>query len=131
MAAELGYADKALAFFHRGLFVDLADMHGNTADGVHIASCGGVWTALTYGFGGLRDHEGEFTIDPRLPEGWEHLSYNVTIRDVQVRVTVRPGEVELVSVRGKDAGVVTVLGQEVRVACEPQVVVGETVLVAG
>ena len=98
---------------------------------MHIASCGGVWTALTYGFGGLRDHEGEFTIDPRLPEGWEHLSYNVTIRDVQVRVTVRPGEVELVSVRGKDAGVVTVLGQEVRVACEPQVVVGETVLVAG
>lgn len=131
MAAELGYADKALEFFHRGLFVDLADMHGNTSDGVHIASCGGVWTALTYGFGGLRDHEGEFTIDPRLPEGWGHLSYNVTIRDVQVRVTVRPGEVELVSVQGKDAGVVTVLGQEVRVAGEPQVVVGETVLAAG
>ena len=49
MAAELGMHDKALDFFHRGLFIDLNNLHGNTADGVHIASCGGAvsYTHLT------------------------------------------------------------------------------------
>jgi hypothetical protein len=32
--------------------MDLADVAGNVVDGVHIASTGGVWMALTYGFGG-------------------------------------------------------------------------------
>ena len=42
VAAELGLKETAHHFFNRGLFVDLADMHHNTSDGVHIASCGGV-----------------------------------------------------------------------------------------
>ena len=53
------------------LFVDLADLHDNTADGVHVASTGGVWSALVYGFGGFRDHGGQFSLDPRLPETWD------------------------------------------------------------
>ena len=69
IAAEVGYHDLALRYFLAALFVDLADRHGNTADGVHVASTGGVWSALVYGFGGFRDHGGRsVAIDPRLPE---------------------------------------------------------------
>ena len=46
IAAEVGYNDLALRYFFDGLFVDLADLHRNTADGVHVASTGGVWSAL-------------------------------------------------------------------------------------
>ena len=71
IAAEVGYRDLALRYFHSSLFVDLADLHGNTTDGVHVASTGGVWNALVYGFGGMRDYNGEITFDPRLPDGWD------------------------------------------------------------
>ena len=62
------------------LFVDLADLHHNTADGVHVASTGGVWSALVYGFGGFRDHGGRFSLDPRLPESWPSLTFRLTLR---------------------------------------------------
>ena len=38
--------------------VDLVDAHGNTTNGIHIASCGGAWLAMVAGFGGLRDFDG-------------------------------------------------------------------------
>ena len=53
IAAEVGYAELALRYFYQAMFVDLADIHGNASDGVHVASTGGVWSALVYGFGGL------------------------------------------------------------------------------
>ena len=46
IAAEVGYHDLALRYFLAALFVDLADRHNNTSDGVHVASTGGVWSAL-------------------------------------------------------------------------------------
>lgn len=55
VAAEVGHQDMALDYFYRGLFVDIGDAHGNTSDGVHIASAAGTWRALVCGFGGLRD----------------------------------------------------------------------------
>ncbi len=110
IAAEVGYADLAYRYFLSALYVDLADRHANTSDGVHVASTGGVWSALASGFGGFRDHGGVFTIDPRLPESWHELTYRVTLRGTRVRVTVRDTEVELtvedggsaeISVRGE------------------------------
>src|SRR5665647_3420176 len=58
MAAEVGYHEMALRYFHSALFVDLADLHQNTVDGVHIASAAGVWGTLVNGFGGMRAHDG-------------------------------------------------------------------------
>ena len=69
IAAEVGYHDLALRYFMAALFVDLADRHANTSDGVHVASTGGVWSALVSGFGGFRDlGGGQWCIDPRLPD---------------------------------------------------------------
>ncbi|HEX5857408.1 MAG TPA: glycosyl hydrolase family 65 protein [Microbacterium sp.] len=75
LAAEVGYQDLALEYFEKSIFVDLADLHHNAADGVHVASAGGVWTALVAGFGGMRDHFGDLTFDPRLPADWPELSF--------------------------------------------------------
>lgn len=90
MAAEVGYHDLALRYFHAALFVDLDDRHANTSDGVHVASTGGVWSALVAGFGGFRDlGQGRWYLDPRLPDGWDHLTFRLTLRGTRVRVTVR------------------------------------------
>ncbi len=64
IAAEVGYHDVALHYFHQGLYVDLMNLHGNTVDGLHIASTGGVWSALVFGFGGMRDHGGALSLRP-------------------------------------------------------------------
>ena len=114
IAAEVGYADLAYRYFLSALYVDLADRHANTSDGVHVASTGGVWSALASGFGGFRDHGGEFTIDPRLPESWHELTYRVTLRGTRVRVTVRDVEVELV-VEDGDSAALSVRGEAVTV----------------
>ncbi|KQO63696.1 glycoside hydrolase family 65 protein [Curtobacterium sp. Leaf261] len=86
IAAEVGYHDLANQYFMSALYVDLADLHGNTADGVHVASTGGIWSALVSGFGGMRDHGGRITFNPRLPKEWEKLTYRLTIRGSRVRV---------------------------------------------
>jgi len=49
--------------------------------------------ALVYGFGGMRDYEGELDFHPRLPSVWSRLRFPLTWRDRQIEVDVRPGEV--------------------------------------
>jgi 3-hydroxyisobutyrate dehydrogenase-like beta-hydroxyacid dehydrogenase len=63
VAAEIGNEAKALEYFDYALMMDLADLAGNVSDGVHIASTGGVWQALVFGFGGVRDYDGALCID--------------------------------------------------------------------
>jgi alpha,alpha-trehalose phosphorylase len=61
--------------------------HGNTADGIHVASCGGTWLALVAGFGGLRDFKGVVRFHPRLPAGWTRLRSRVAVRGSPSRST--------------------------------------------
>ncbi len=110
VAAEVGYQEMAMEYFFAGLYVDLGNLHDNTSDGVHIASAGGVWSSLVCGFGGMRDHHGHITFDPRLPEGWTSLGYTLQIRGSRLRVeltheaitlTVDKGPVLSLQVRGE------------------------------
>ena len=80
MAAEVGYGEAALDHFTHALFIDLDDTHGNTIDGVHIASTGGVWSSLVSGFAGLRDQGAVPYFDPRLPAEWDGLSFHLKIQ---------------------------------------------------
>jgi len=128
IAAEVGYADLALRYFHAALFVDLDDRHNNTADGVHVASTGGVWSALVSGFGGFRDHgsdrgEDQWQIDPRLPASWPALVYRLTLCGTRVRVTVRADELELFVEDGPGPLCFNVRGEQVKVQPGPPVVV--------
>ena len=103
IAAEVGYHDLALRYFHNALFVDLADLHDNTTDGVHVASTGGVWNILVYGFGGMRDHNGMITFDPRLPSSWTGLTFQITLRGTRVRVNLSREEICFEVVEGDTA----------------------------
>ncbi|MCU1405485.1 MAG: kojibiose phosphorylase, partial [Glaciihabitans sp.] len=114
IAAEVGYHRLALKYFTSGLFVDLADLHNNTADGVHVASTGGVWSALVYGFGGVRDYFGRIELDPRLPEGWEQLTFRMTLKGTRVRFDLRQDEIEI-SVEDGEEATVHVRGHSVTV----------------
>ncbi len=115
LAAEVGYGDLAYDYFEHALNVDLLNLHGNAADGVHVASTGGVWAALVYGFAGLRDDTGSWQFDPRLPAGWDGLEFNLRRNDASVHfhltidtfsASLRSGEEKIsFSVRGEECSV--------------------------
>lgn len=102
LAAEVGYQDLALEYFEQSIFVDLGDLHHNAADGVHVASAGGVWTALVSGFGGMRDHYGELSFDPRLPADWPSLSFRLHWRATALQVTVTADALRIDAAGGDD-----------------------------
>jgi len=88
MAAEVGLDDKAWRYFLDTLRVDLDDLHGNAAHGVHMAAMAGSWLALTWGFGGLRVVGGLPSLDPRLPAAWRGYRFGLRWRDARLRVQV-------------------------------------------
>jgi alpha,alpha-trehalose phosphorylase len=101
IASEVGYPEAALEYFLAASRVDLDDAHGNTADGIHVASCGGTWLALVAGFGGLRDADGEIRFRPQLPAGWERLRFRVEVRGQLIEVDMTPGETGYRLVEGR------------------------------
>ena len=76
-AAQIGYDDAAIHYFYQALYVDLADTHGNTADGAHIASAGGVWGTIVYGFAGMFDSGTTLKFAPRLPRDWDGIVFRI------------------------------------------------------
>jgi alpha,alpha-trehalose phosphorylase len=92
LASEVGYPDAALDYFLDACAVDLLDLHRNTGDGIHVASCGGTWLALIAGFAGLRDFDGAARFAPRLPVAWERLRFNLEFRGQTVEVDMRREE---------------------------------------
>ena len=123
IAAEIGYAEEAYEHFSKALVVDLADVHGNAADGVHIASTGGVWSALVSGFGGMRDYRGDITFDPRLPEQWSKLTYRLTVMNVRFKVEVTANTISFVIEEGDETLHVKVQDKPVDIAPGAPVVV--------
>jgi alpha,alpha-trehalose phosphorylase len=123
LAAEVGYQDLALEYFRQSIFVDLADLHHNASDGVHVASAGGVWTALVSGFGGMRDHFGELSFDPRLPADWPELSFVLHWHGTRLTVTVTIDELRVTADDDGDALVFSVRGEAYAIGG------GETVVV--
>ena len=79
-AAELGYADAAYRYFMQTARMDLDDVNGNVAHGVHVAAMAGSWVSLVYGFAGLRDDDGSIAFAPRLPAAWNRLAFRM-LRD--------------------------------------------------
>jgi alpha,alpha-trehalose phosphorylase len=86
VAAEIGEEELACGYLDFALLMDLADVAGNVSDGVHIASAAGAWMALVFGFGGVRDFDGQLTVDPHLPAAWRSLAFSLRFRDRQLRV---------------------------------------------
>jgi alpha,alpha-trehalose phosphorylase len=82
--------------------MDLRDPR-NTRDGVHMASLAGSWLALVAGYGGMRDHGGQLSFAPRLPDALTRLSFALRWRQSKLRVTVTVNEASYSLEDGSDA----------------------------
>ena len=86
---------KAIHYGMAALLMDLADVGGNVKDGCHIASMGGAWMMLTYGFAGMRDDNGSLSFWPRrAPEDNAILRVPLTYRGQMLEVEIGMDQVE-------------------------------------
>jgi alpha,alpha-trehalose phosphorylase len=91
VAAEVGHLHLAYEYFQETALVDLWDLAGNTADGLHLASLSGAWLVAVAGFGGMRDHGRTLAFAPRLPEPLTGISFRLMYRGRRIRVDIGAG----------------------------------------
>jgi alpha,alpha-trehalose phosphorylase len=92
LAAEVGHLGLAFDYLVEAAYTDLHDLHDNVNNGLHMASLAGAWMALVAGFGGMRDHGGELTFAPRLPESLTRFSFRMCFRGTRISVGVSESE---------------------------------------
>ena len=101
MANELGYADLATRYFTYAMFMDIADIGGNVGHGLHLASIGGIWMAVVYGVGGLRDHGGEMHFNPKLNHAITAISFKLLVRGSRFKVDISPEQTTYTLLEGE------------------------------
>jgi alpha,alpha-trehalose phosphorylase len=84
----VGRLELAYEYLRETALVDLQNLNGNTADGLHLASLAGAWLVAVAGFGGLRDHGDTLAFAPRLPPTLRQLRFRLTYRGRRISVTV-------------------------------------------
>ncbi|MFO7962091.1 MAG: hypothetical protein R6U94_14215 [Nitriliruptoraceae bacterium] len=95
LLARDGRPEEAAALLRIAARIDLDDVTGTTAGGLHLGAMGGVWQALAFGFLGLRPHPHGLAVDPRpLPSSWRALELTVRYHGDRVRLHHRGDRVE-------------------------------------
>jgi len=90
VACMLDDPQQAYTHFTRAALVDLEDVRGNAAEGIHAASAGGLWQALVFGFAGLRLTDAGPVAVPRLPAHWTRLKFRLYWRGQAYTFDIRP-----------------------------------------
>ena len=116
VAAEVGHMDLAFDYFRETALVDLGDIAGNTADGLHLASLAGAWLVAVAGFGGLRDHADTLAFSPRLPPRITRMCIRLLYRGRRLRIEVGPGSTRYELLSGDPLEVMH-FGTPLTVAC--------------
>jgi trehalose/maltose hydrolase-like predicted phosphorylase len=96
LLARAGRPDDARELLALACRVDLDDLTGMTASGLHVATMGGVWQALVYGFAGVRPSlGGALTIDPCLPAAWARLEVRLRYLGGRLRLCLAADEIRV------------------------------------
>jgi trehalose/maltose hydrolase-like predicted phosphorylase len=88
LLARAGRTGRAVQLLRTAAAIDLEDVTGTTAGGLHLATMGGVWQALAFGFAGVRPRGDVLTIQPRLPDAWERLELRLRFRGTRAVIRV-------------------------------------------
>jgi trehalose/maltose hydrolase-like predicted phosphorylase len=116
VCAQAQHPDLALRYLRECALVDLRDIQGDTAKGLHLAAIGGTWLAFVAGLGGLREDHEDLEIAPLLPSSLSRTSYHVTWRGRLLRVETTPEGTTVALIRGEGPVTVVVDGAPLAVA---------------
>ena len=88
--ARAGETDRALELLDLALAIDLDDIGGTAAAGIHVAAVAGAWTAVVGGFLGAEVADGRLLLDPVLPDAWPTLEVRMQCLGADVVLRVEP-----------------------------------------
>ncbi len=96
--------DKSFAydFFKKASAIDLGTNMKSCDNGIHSASIGGMLQAIIVGFGGIKNQNGEFNIEPNLPAQWNGLKYNFYLEGQKIQVTLDKEKIKFVKEEDKN-----------------------------
>ncbi len=97
LLARDGRPDEALRLFRMACRLDLDNLTGTTAWGLHLATFGGVWQALVFGFAGIRPQRSGLVIDPHIPTGWDQLRVRLQHHGRKLEVRASPATLHVTS----------------------------------
>ncbi|WP_373547713.1 beta-phosphoglucomutase, partial [Chamaesiphon sp.] len=100
LAASLDKSVDAYEHFMRAALIDLKNTFGNSEDGIHAASAGGVWQALVFGFGGIKLTENGPVATPHLPPNWTRLKFKLNWRGTWHHFNLSPSVVSTTDIQG-------------------------------
>jgi trehalose/maltose hydrolase-like predicted phosphorylase len=95
LLARAGDPDRALELFRLACRLDLDDLTGTTAGGLHLAAFGGLWQALASGFLGLRPSGRALGLDPHLPGAWDAVRLGLRYHGRRLRIRAGPDQLAL------------------------------------
>jgi trehalose/maltose hydrolase-like predicted phosphorylase len=98
LLARSGDPERALTLFRLAARLDLDNTTGTTADGLHLATMGGVWQALAFGFLGMAANDGTLVVRPRLPSAWHALALRLRFAGQPIRVRAESDHVTVTCV---------------------------------
>jgi trehalose/maltose hydrolase-like predicted phosphorylase len=91
--ARDGRPDDALDLFRMACRLDLDDLTGTTAAGLHVATFGGLWQALAFGFLGLRPLPHALLVAPHIPRRWQRLQMRLRFHGARLDIQAWPDTV--------------------------------------
>ncbi len=115
VAAEIGDLEKAYQYAFEATVMDLADVGGNVKDGAHIASMGGTWMALVYGFAGMRDYGGTISFRPKNIPPLKKLGFSLQVRGQVLQVLI-DDDVVTYTIEQGDGMTIEHCGEEIALA---------------
>jgi HAD superfamily hydrolase (TIGR01509 family) len=86
LLARGGRPDDAIALFDIAARLDLDDLTDMTGGGLHLATFGGLWQAVVFGFGGVRVVGGVLLVQPALPARWSRLRLRLRFVQTAIRL---------------------------------------------
>lgn len=121
VAAEFGNVAWGYPFFMKTATIDLTGegkqyLGSLYIGGTHPAANGGAWMAAVLGFGGVHFEESVTIINPRLPAGWESMSFALVRQGQKCRVLITREMVKITADEG-NTGEMAFRVKEKKVIC--------------
>jgi hypothetical glycosyl hydrolase len=116
LASDMGDKELAYSLFERAASIDLGPNMKTSNEGIHSASFGGIWQCVVYGFGGVRMLNGRLRIEPKLPDSWHRLDFDLIWHGQKLLISADESGFEVVNTTGTEEVKFDYCGKEYTVA---------------
>lgn len=87
-AFDCNEVERGMRYLNDTAFMDIANLHANTKDGLHTAAMAGSWMTIIHGLAGYRLKGGTPSFRPVVPDGIEGYTFSLTIGSTRLSVDI-------------------------------------------